>query len=49
MALQDDVIDNPDENRFELPLEGEDIAAAYYIIDENGNVVPDPYRGALCL
>ncbi len=39
MALQDDVIDNPDENRFELPLEGEDIAAAYYIIDENGNVV----------
>ena len=51
MALQDDVIDNPDENRFELPLEGEDIAAAYYRIDENGNValihteVPYAYGG----
>ena len=34
-----DVIENPDENRFELALEGEDIAAAYYRIDENGRVV----------
>ena len=33
------VIDNPDENRFELALDGEDIAAAYYRIDENGRVV----------
>ena len=33
------VIDNPEEHRFELALEGEDIAAAYYRIDENGRVV----------
>lgn len=33
------VIENPQEHRFELALDGEDIAAAYYQIDENGNVV----------
>ena len=33
------VIDNPAEHRFELALEGEDIAAAYYRIDEHGRVV----------
>ena len=33
------VVDNPAEHRFELQLEGEDIAAAYYRIDENGRVV----------
>lgn len=33
------VIDNPAEHRFQMQLDGEDIAAAYYQIDENGNVV----------
>ncbi|TRW99150.1 N-acetyltransferase [Paracoccus sp. M683] len=37
--MPDTVIDNPAEHRFELALDGEDIAAAYYRIDENGNVV----------
>lgn len=34
-----DVIENAQENRFELALDGDEIAAAYYRIDENGNVV----------
>ena len=33
------VINNPAEHRFQMALEGDDIAAAYYQIDENGNVV----------
>lgn len=33
------VIDNPAQHRFELALDGDDIAAAYYQIDENGRVV----------
>ncbi len=33
------VIDNPAEHRFQMALDGEDIAAAYYRIDENGRVV----------
>ena len=33
------VIDNPEEHRFELALDGDDMAAAYYRIDENGRVV----------
>ncbi|KGJ18122.1 GNAT family N-acetyltransferase [Paracoccus sanguinis] len=33
------VTENPAENRFELPLEGDAIAAAYYRLDEAGNVV----------
>ena len=37
--MQNKVIDNPEEHRFELALEGDDIAAAYYRIDENGRVV----------
>lgn len=37
--LSDDVIDNPSEHRFELALDDDDIAAAYYQIDENGRVV----------
>ncbi|MFD1881240.1 GNAT family N-acetyltransferase [Paracoccus pacificus] len=37
--MPDDVIENPAEHRFELALDGEDIAAAYYRIDENGDVV----------
>lgn len=37
--MPNEVIDNPAEHRFELALAGEDIAAAYYRIDENGNVV----------
>lgn len=37
--MPNDVIENPAEQRFELPLAGEDIAAAYYRIDENGRVV----------
>jgi predicted GNAT family acetyltransferase len=47
----DEVIDNPAQHRFELPLEGEDIAAAYYRRDENGYLVlthtevPSAYGG----
>lgn len=37
--MSNGVIENVAEHRFELPLEGEDIAAAYYLIDENGNLV----------
>ena len=37
--MSGDVIENAAEHRFELALEGDDIAAAYYQIDENGNVV----------
>ena len=33
------VIDNPEEHRFELALDGDDMAVAYYRIDENGRVV----------
>lgn len=33
------VTENTAENRFELPLEGDAIAAAYYRLDEAGNVV----------
>ena len=33
------VINNPAEHRFQMALDGEDIAAAYYRIDENGRVV----------
>lgn len=33
------VVDNPEEHRFELALDGDDLAAAYYRIDENGRVV----------
>lgn len=46
-----DVIDNPGQRRFELALEGEDIAAAYYRHDENGHIVlthtevPSEYGG----
>jgi len=46
-----DVIDNPGEHRFELALDGEDIAAAYYRRDENGHLVlthtevPSEYGG----
>ncbi|MFQ8432310.1 GNAT family N-acetyltransferase [Amaricoccus sp. W119] len=48
--MEEQVIDNPAEHRFELPLEGEDIAAAYYRI-EDGRVVlihtevPSQYGG----
>jgi predicted GNAT family acetyltransferase len=37
--MENEVIDNPGEHRFELALDGDDIAAAYYQIDENGRVV----------
>ena len=49
--MQNKVVDNPAEHRFELALEGGDIAAAYYRIDENGRVglihteVPYEYSG----
>lgn len=33
------VTDNPAEHRFEMPLGGGDIAAAYYQIDQYGRVV----------
>lgn len=45
------VVENADQQRFELALGGADIAAAYYRIDENGNVVlthtevPSEYAG----
>jgi predicted GNAT family acetyltransferase len=34
-----EVVDNPAEHRFELPLEDDAIAAAYYRRDENGHLV----------
>lgn len=34
-----DVIDNPAQHRFELALDGDDIAAAYYRRDDNGHLV----------
>ena len=37
--MSNGVTENPAENRFELPLEGDAIAAAYYRLDEAGNVV----------
>lgn len=46
-----DVIDNLGKHRFELALDGEDIAAAYYKRDENGHLVlthtevPSEYGG----
>ncbi|OHT21037.1 MULTISPECIES: GNAT family N-acetyltransferase [Edaphosphingomonas] len=33
------VIDNPAQHRFELALDGDNVAAAYYRIDEEGRVV----------
>ncbi len=50
-GMSQGVIENPAEHRFELALDGDDIAAAYYRIDENGNValihteVPYAYGG----
>lgn len=49
--MSNGVTENAAEHRFELALEGEDIAAAYYQIDENGNLVlnhtevPSEYGG----
>ena len=46
-----DVIDNPAQHRFELPIEDDAIAAAYYRRDENGHLVlthtevPSEYGG----
>ncbi len=46
-----DVIDNPAQHRFELALDGDDVAAAYYRRDENGHLVlthtevPSAYGG----
>lgn len=46
-----DVVDNPTEHRFELALDGDDVAAAYYRRDENGHLVlthtevPSAYGG----
>ena len=37
--MSNGVTENPAETRFELPLEGDAIAAAYYRLDEAGNVV----------
>lgn len=33
------VKENPDEHRFEMPLGDDTLAAAYYRVDESGNVV----------
>ena len=46
-----EVVDNAAQHRFELPIEGEAIAAAYYRRDENGHLVlthtevPSEYGG----
>lgn len=46
-----DVVDNPARHRFELPIEGDAIGAAYYRRDENGHLVlthtevPSEYGG----
>lgn len=46
-----DVVDNPGQSRFELPLDGADLALAYYRRDENGHLVlthtevPSAYGG----
>lgn len=46
-----DVIDNPDQRRFELPIKGDAIAAAYYLRDDNDHIVlthtevPSEYGG----
>lgn len=46
-----EVVDNPAQHRFELPIEGDAIAAAYYRRDENGHLVlthtevPSEYGG----
>jgi predicted GNAT family acetyltransferase len=46
-----DVIDNPDRRRFELALDGDDVAAAYYRRDGEGRLVlthaevPEAYGG----
>lgn len=45
------VVDNAAQHRFEMPIDGEAIAAAYYRIDENDRVVlihtevPSEYSG----
>jgi predicted GNAT family acetyltransferase len=46
-----EVVDNAEQSRFELPLDGDDLAIAYYRRDENGNLmlthteVPSTYGG----
>lgn len=46
-----DVVDNPGQHRFELALNGDDIAGAYYKRDENNHIVlthtevPSEYGG----
>jgi predicted GNAT family acetyltransferase len=46
-----EVVDNAAQSRFELPLDGDDLAVAYYRRDENGNLVlthtevPSEYGG----
>ncbi|MFD1794916.1 N-acetyltransferase [Paracoccus aurantiacus] len=37
--MSNGVTENTAEHRFELPLEDGEIAAAYYRVDENGNLV----------
>ena len=37
--MSNGVVENPQEHRFELALEGDDIAAADYRLDENGDLV----------
>jgi predicted GNAT family acetyltransferase len=49
--MESPVVDNPAQHRFEIALSGDDIAAAYYRIDETGRVVlthtevPSEYSG----
>lgn len=49
--MSNGVTENLSEHRFELPLDGDDIAAAYYRVDENGDLVlnhtevPSEYGG----
>ena len=38
--MPNEVVENPERHRFELAIDGSDeIAAAYYRIDDNGNLV----------
>ena len=38
--MASDVVENPERHRFELAIEGsEEIAAAYYRVDDNGHLI----------
>jgi predicted GNAT family acetyltransferase len=50
MGMASEVIDNPDQHRFELPIEAEEIAVAYYRIEDGRFIlthteVPQQFSG----